>query len=274
MKRRGYIFTISIAFLMAAVLLLASFFATRVETLDISPQKLAMSFDDIESDIADLMGISGEYKAVGNSSRIIVRYNASSFDTASDVNNYVHYTESKNASIFRASNASFINEGWDFDIIPYNFTGNFLTPDKTYLILYPRTIEGYEALEHESLHLNLAGAPTNITENIVGGDMNFSLALEWPGGSFYRNNINISITEESNWTFTGSMNVLTIRVGEVEGKYGALGVYIPCEDCAEVEITLQFDNPAPAGAISDFRLNLSDIAGKTSIERDIWFIKD
>lgn len=284
MKKKGYIFTVSAFFLLASVLLLALFFASRSDSVDITGPKLAALYDDVRGDVYELLGLSVSVQHEGGV--ITVSFNdtipsATAYPWLKNYEAYIerNYTgmvaepvEDRHGSL-AAADISMDLENTSIYIDPYNYTYAYNNLSKNNVSVYPGN-ESPSLLEY-NLSIMLDQNISSSTANVSPGSL--PVTLNVTGGTFaYYRRILASNTNLSNWTFETPNGSLSVRVGSLSlgdmNRTSALA--ISADNVSARAITsLSFNQTSPVTVESGFVVTIEDIMGDAELTNKIWFIK-
>lgn len=288
-SRRGYVFTVSTFFLMGLVLLLAIFFTSKAERIDITGPKLAMLYDDLRTDIAGLIGLEIGVSKDVSANVTHVTFKDNMMDPSADyrVQNYEHYIESNYSKLVGRDidNREGSLAGADihldlsnatFPIRPFGYSYAYGSLLKKELFIYPNN--GSTPFTESLINITLGRNVTNLTWDVSLGNTSYWLYVTYWNNNTFDRKMYISDNGSSSWRFgTLDGNVtLVYGPGYAGGDYHDGVSYLQVEGniTIGVETTLTFNGTASVEVSSQFTAEIMDILGKAWLIRPLYLFRE
>jgi hypothetical protein len=265
------------------------FFANRPSELDVSAAKISHLYDDIRTDIVELMEINASISNQDNITTVTLNETFPSPMIPNNTENYISYIrtnftkrvgrqmEVKEGSLAGADiRMDYLAlEDANLEILPHNYIIDYSGLDKKSVVYYPQNNQSN--LLSFSTNLSFDIWRGNVSESTVPGNLTVSIYAYYDNYS-YSFESDVSRYENSSWLFRDGNDSMAITIGSMPPGNDSISnsILLDFSDNlnASVSNSLRFNQSVPVSIWSDFGIRIIDILGDTDLESRLWFIKE
>jgi hypothetical protein len=294
MGNKGYIFTISVFLLLTSILTLAVFFSASVDKIDISGPKLSALYDDIRTDVFEILDVSpsvanyeGEYGY--NLTNVTIMDSLPDNSIAPTLSLYENYVElnyskhvgqqldSREGSLAGADIEMFLDD-FALNIMPFGYIYTYNNLSKNEVYVYPA--RSASKLLGLAINISLGSEIINESDSFHSGDLPVRMYIHHQNNNATRYVKSRSVSTN----LTSLINIVTadgnvsVHLGgnDVRGdwKNTSLAIFALDNATLDLSLTLTFNRSSPVVVNTPYYAEITDITGKTWLNKTIWFIKE
>jgi len=199
MNNKGFLFTILTILIAISIIALASFFATERVKRDLSAEKVNNVFDDVETDIEDILKISASIERSSGYITVSFRDHFPLDNGANTMSEYKSFIEGyyaqeigSNISISGLSNST-------FTIKPYDLTYEYPSYNKEGIWVYNKSGDA-DAIKKYLVEIDFDKNLANVVNQSIPGDLEVVIDAKF-ANTEYINSISIARNDTSFWSF-------------------------------------------------------------------------
>lgn len=239
MDNKGFLFTISAILISLSIIALASFFATERISLDLSAEEVNNVFDDVETDIEDILKLSVSIEE--SSSYVIVSFRdyLPLKDGANTMEDYEDFMEDFYAWEIGADLSLSWLQDSRFTIKPYEIFYGYPSFDKGAIWIYNESGNA-DAVERYVVEIDFDENLANVVNKSISGDLEVVLDAKF-ANTEYSTSISVARNDSSSWIFNfmDGNNSLYLNFGNnsIDGGIRNSSMIVNITGDAEGEIT-------------------------------------
>lgn len=280
MKQRGYIFTVSTFFLLTSVLILSLFFSSKSEEMDFAGPKLAALYDDIRTDVYEMLDLKVSVANYTNFTVISFNESIPAKGIESDLASYEEFIEKNFTSevdakiddrvaSMGAADVSMAFWNSTLAIKPYNYFYKYSELTKETLLLHPTDNNTY--LRGIILNMTLDRNVFNVESNITEGDFPIYIYAR-KGNITYAEDFLVSREDHSEWELNLSGSKIFLEFGQrwIGADSRDATFFMQLEGNADVErdLRLVFDKAPFVELESGFTITIRDLLGHRKVLKE------
>jgi len=280
MDKKGYIYTVSTFFVMSSVLIVALFFSSQVDEIEIAGPKLSFLYDDVRGDIYDILGMNWYVSTHNNLTTITINDTLPADDVGEALLKYEYfieknYTTSVDQDLFDRAGSlagADISMGLgnkEFVMVPYNYAYRYSNLAKNQVQIYP--LNNSNKLQAVVINITADRAINSVSGELSDGDLPVRIIVNY-GNNTYENDSYIARNDTSTFLVNMSNNELKITIGEMNlsGQTRESSIVIEPDDNRPVQVmtSLVFNRSYYFKLDSGFSITLRDVIGHRLAKRE------
>lgn len=199
MDNRGFLFTILTILIAVSLIALASFFATERVRVDLSAEGVNNVFDDVETDIEDILRISASTERSGGYVMVSFRDYFPLKDGANTMRDYEDFIEKLYAPEIRANLSISGLSDSEFTVEPYDLIYGYPSYDKGLIWVYNESGNA-DAVERYVVEVDFDENLMGVVNQSTSGDLEVVIDARF-ANTHYVSSASIARNDSSYWYF-------------------------------------------------------------------------
>ncbi|MBN2014240.1 MAG: hypothetical protein JW778_03580 [Candidatus Altiarchaeota archaeon] len=199
MDNKGFLFTILTILISLSIVSLASFFATERIPRDLLAEKASNVFDDVETDVEDMLGISASIERAGGHITVSFKDNLPLKNGANTMILYKDFIEDHYSQEIGADLTITGLSDPRFTIKPYDIVYGYPSFDKEEIQVYNKSGDA-AAIEKYVIEIDFDENLAGVVNQSASGDLEVVINAKF-ANTEHSSSISVARNDTSSWTF-------------------------------------------------------------------------